>query len=80
MTMSAKPRPADPCCGLGYSPADPRQSQAEGKVCAHADRLLNMAHAYCQIRGSWPGWVRGRSMRNTLQRVVKHGKLTPYWG
>ena len=69
MTMSAKPRP-NPCCGLGYSPADPRQSEAEGKVCAHAERPLNMVHAYCQIRDSWTGWVRGRSMRNTLQRIV----------
>ena len=71
-TMSAKPRPADPCCRLGYSPSDPRQSTAEGKVCAHAERLLNMVHAYCQIRDSWTGWVRGRSMR-----VVKRRTATP---
>ena len=37
--------PPDPLCGLGYSPADPRQSPAEGAVCRHAERLLNMVHA-----------------------------------
>ena len=68
--MSAKRRPPHPCCGLGYSLSDPRQSEAEYKVCAHAERLLNMVHAYCQIRDSWIGWVRGRAMRNTLQRIV----------
>ena len=67
--MTSKPRP-NPCCGLGYSPADPRQSEAEGKACAHAERLLKMVHGYCQIRDWWTGWVRGRSMRNTLQRIV----------
>ena len=65
-----KAPPRRPCCGLDFSPSDPRQSEAEGKGCAHAERLLSMAHAYCQIRGSWPGWVRGRSMRNTLQRIA----------
>ena len=67
--MSAQPRPADPHCGLGLSPSDARQSHAEGRVCAHAERLLNMVHGYCQIRDSWTGWVRGRSMRNTIQRI-----------
>ena len=72
LTMSAKrrPPPPDPCCGLGYSPTDPRQSPAEGKVCAHAERLLNMVHTYCQIRESWIGWVRSRAMNNTTQRIV----------
>ena len=68
--MSAKPRPAAPCCGLGFSPSDPRQRPDEGKVCAHAERPLNMVHAYCQIRDSWIGWVRGRARRNTIQRIV----------
>ena len=68
--MSAKTLPAEPCCGLGFSPADPRKSTAEGKVCAHAERLLNMVHAYCQIRDSWTGCVRGRFMRNSMQRIV----------
>ena len=29
-----------------------------------------MVHTYCQIRDSWTGWVRGRAMRNTIQRTV----------
>jgi len=64
-------RPADHLCGLGYSPADPRQSAAEGKVCLHAERLLGMVHAYCEIRDSWTGWLRGGAMGRTLhQRIV----------
>ena len=63
--------PPDPLCGLGYSPADPRQSQAEGEVCRHAERLLNMVHAYCEIRDSWTGWLRGSAMGRTLhERIV----------
>ena len=64
-------RPPDPLCGLGYSPADPRQSAAEGEVCRHAERLLNMVHAYCEIRDSWTGWLRGSAMGRTLhERIV----------
>ena len=64
-------RPPDHLCGLGYSPADPRQSDAERKVCWHAERLLNMVHAYCQIRDSWTGWLRGDAMSRTLyERIV----------
>ena len=64
-------RPSDPLCGLGYSPADPRQSAAEGEVCRHAERLLNMVHAYCEIRDSWTGWLRGSAMSRTLhERIV----------
>ena len=60
----------DPLCGLGYSP-DPRQSAAEGEVCRHAERLLNMVHAYCEIRDSWTGWLRGSAMSRTLhERIV----------
>ena len=63
--------PPDHLCGLGYSPADPRQSAAEGKVCRHAERLLNMVHAYCEIRDSWIGWLRGDAMSRTLyERIV----------
>ena len=81
--LSARPSPAragardparhppDPLCGLGYSPADPRQSQAEGEICRHAERLLNMVHAYCEIRDSWTGWLRGSAMSRTLhERIV----------
>ena len=64
-------RPPNPLCGLGYSPADPRQSAAEGEVCRHAERLLNMVHAYCEIRDSWTGWLRGSAMSRTLhERIV----------
>ena len=64
-------RPPDHLCGLGYSPSDPRQSDAEGKVCRHAERLLNMVHAYCEIRDSWTGWLRGSAMSRTLhERIV----------
>ena len=64
-------RPPDPLCGLGYSPSDPRQSDAEGKVCRHAERLLNMVHAYCEIQDSWTGWLRGSAMSRTLhERIV----------
>ena len=67
----AQARPADHLCGLGYSPADPRQSAAESEVCQHAERLLNMVHAYCQIRDSWTGWLRGDAMSRTLyERIV----------
>ena len=63
--------PPDHLCGLGYSPADPRQSAAEGAVCRHAERLLNMVHAYCEIRDSWTGWLRSGAMSRTLfQRIV----------
>lgn len=63
--------PPDHLCGLGYSPADPRQSAAEGEVCRHAERLLNMVHAYCEIRDSWTGWLRGDAMSRTLyERIV----------
>jgi len=65
------PRPPDHLCGLGYSPSNPRRSAAEGKVCHHAERLLNMVHAYCDIRDSWTGWVRGAAMGRTLyQRII----------
>ena len=64
-------RPPDHLCGLGYSPADPRQSPAEGEVCRHAERLLNMVHAYCEIRDSWTGWLRTGAMGRTLhERIV----------
>lgn len=67
----AQARPPDHLCGLGYSPADPRQSPAEGAVCRHAERLLNMVHAYCEIRDSWTGWLRGAAMSRTLhERIV----------
>ncbi|MDE0048219.1 MAG: hypothetical protein OXO52_00415 [Rhodospirillales bacterium] len=67
----AQARPPDHLCGLGYSPADPRQSQAEGGVCRHAERLLNMVHAYCEIRDSWTGWLRGAAMSRTLfERII----------
>ena len=63
--------PPDHLCGLGYSPADPRQSTAEGEVCRHAERLLNMVHAYCEIRDSWTGWLRADAMNRTLfERIV----------
>ena len=63
--------PPDHLCGLSYSPADPRQSAAEGEVCRHAERLLNMVHAYCEIRDSWIGWLRGDAMSRTLyERIV----------
>ena len=64
-------RPPDHLCGLGYSPADPGQSAAESEVCRHAERMLNMVHAYCQIRDSWTGWLRGDAMSRTLyERIV----------
>ena len=64
-------RPPDPLCGLGYSPSDPRQSEAEDEVCRHAERMLNMVHAYCEIRDSWTGWLRGSAMGRTLhERIV----------
>ena len=64
-------QPPDHLCGLGYSPADARQSAAEGEVCLHAERLLNMVHAYCEIRDSWIGWLRGDALSRTLyQRIV----------
>ena len=64
-------RPPDHLCGLGFSPADPRQSQAEGEVCGHAERLLNMVHAYCEIRDSWTGWLRSGAMGRTLfERIL----------
>ena len=38
---------------------------------AHAERLLNMVHAYCDIRDSWTGWLRGDAMSRTLyDRIV----------
>ncbi|MDE0392817.1 MAG: hypothetical protein OXI57_12200 [Rhodospirillales bacterium] len=65
------PAPTDHLCGLGYSPADQRQSAAEGEVCRHAERLLNMVHAYCEIRDSWTGWLRSGAMSRTLfERIV----------
>ena len=65
------PAPPDHLCGLGYSPADARQSAAENKVCWHAERVLNMVHAYCDIRDSWTGWLRGAAMGRTLyQRII----------
>jgi len=65
------PSPPDHLCGLGYSPSDPRQSEAEGAVCLHAERLLNMVHAYCEIRDSWTGWLRASAMGRTLhERIV----------
>ena len=71
MARSLSARPPDHLCGLGYSPADPRQSDAERKVCWHAERMLNMVHAYCQIRDSWTGWLRGSAMSRTLyERIV----------
>ncbi len=67
----AQARPPDHLCGLGYSPADPRQSPAEGAVCRHAERLLNMVHAYCEIRDSWTGWLRSGAMSRTLfERII----------
>ena len=64
-------RPPDRLCGLGFSPADPRQSPAEGAVCRHAERLLNMVHAYCEIRDSWTGWLRSGAMSRTLlERII----------
>ena len=64
-------RPSDHLCGLGYSPADARQSAAENEVCRHAERMLNMVHAYCEIRDSWIGWLRGDAMNRTLyERIV----------
>ena len=65
-------RPPDHLCGLGYSPGDARQSAAENEVCRHAERMLNMVHAYCEIRDSWTGWLRGRAMGRTL-----HERLVP---
>ena len=63
--------PPDHLCGLGYSPADARQSAAENEVCSHAERLLNMVHAYCAIRDSWTGWLRSGAMGRTLyERIV----------
>ena len=63
--------PPDHLCGLGYSPSDARRSAGEGKVCHHAERLLNMVHAYCDIRDSWTGWIRGAAMGRTLyERIV----------
>ena len=71
MARSLSARPPDHLCGLGYSPADPRQSDAERKVCWHAERLLNMVYAYCEIRDSWTGWLRGSAMSRTLyERIV----------
>ena len=65
------PTPPDHLCGLGYSPADARQSKAENKVCWHAERLLNMVHGYCAIRDSWTGWLRSGAMSRTLhERIV----------
>ena len=65
------PKPPDHLCGLGYSPADARQSAAENKVCWHAERLLNMVHGYCAIRDSWTGWLRSGAMGRTLhERIV----------
>lgn len=67
----APPFPPDPFCGLGHSPSDPRQSEAEATVLVHAERLLNMIHAYCEIRDSWTGWLRGGAMGRTLhERIV----------
>ena len=64
-------RPPDHLCGLGYAPSDARQSAAESEVCRHAERLLNMVHAYCEIRDSWTGWLRGDAMSRTLyERIV----------
>ena len=64
-------RPPDHLCGLGYSPSDPRRSAVESEVCRHAERLLNMVHAYCDIRDSWTGWLRGDAMSRTLyERIV----------
>ena len=64
-------RPPDHLCGLGYSPADVRQSAAENEVCRHAECLLNLVHAYCEIRDSWTGWLRGDAMSRTLyERIV----------
>ena len=64
-------RPPDHLCGLGYSPSDPRQSEDEGAVLHHAERLLNMVHAYCEIRDSWTGWLRSGAMGRTLhERIV----------
>ena len=64
-------RPPDHLCGLGYAPSDPRQSDAETTVLVHAERLLNMVHAYCAIRDSWTGWLRGDAMSRTLyERIV----------
>ena len=69
--LEREPAPPDHLCGHGYSPADARQSAAENKVCRHAERLLNMVHAYCDIRDSWTGWLRGAAMGRTLyQRIV----------
>ena len=65
------PTPPDHLCGLGYSPADARQSAAENKVCWHAERLLNMVHGYCAIRDSWTGWLRSGAMSRALhERIV----------
>ena len=69
--LEREPAPPDHLCGLGYSPSDPRQSAAENKVCWHAERVLNMVHAYCDIRDSWTGWLRGAAMGRTLyQRII----------
>ena len=70
--LEGAPRPPDHLCGLGYSPCDERQTEREFAVCAHAERVLNMVHAYCEIRDSWTGWVRGDAMRRTL-----HDRLIP---
>ena len=59
-------RPPDHLCGLGYSPSDPRQTKAENAVLTHAERALNLVHAYCEIRDSWTGWLRGAAMGRTL--------------
>ena len=64
--------PPDHLCGLGYSPSDPRQTEAENAVLTHAERALNMVHAYCEIRDSWTGWLRSDAMGRTL-----HERLLP---
>ena len=47
------------------------KATAESEVCRHAERLLNMVHAYCEIRDSWTGWLRGDAMSRTLyERIV----------
>ncbi len=64
-------RPPDHLCGVGYSPSDARQSAAENEVCRHAERMLNLVHAYCEIRDSWTGWLRPGAMGRTLrERLV----------
>ena len=68
----AQVRPPVHLYGLGHSPADPRQSPAEGAVCRYAERPLNMVHAYCEFRDSWTGWLRSGAMSRTLfERIVR---------